>query len=215
MGLVWIIFTDPELVLGQGRPRKLDAVLCPGKFWSAVFGCLALGWVSQRRSPRAKKTSKPFTAAADRLEYHPLTSTDRKLKLKLLRTGSLSSVTSEMGEGGRTSGFHFPPCTSRNRCGRQTRERQKPLAVLHPLTETPTGRQPCLGPPSSPRAPNSQHQLSPLAELESPCSPVNPIHAPPIQTKVTRIQGSPQPGRAKLPNSSLAPAPLPAPPTQS
>lgn len=38
MGLVWIIFTDPELVLGQGRLQKLDAVLCPGKFCFAVFG---------------------------------------------------------------------------------------------------------------------------------------------------------------------------------
>lgn len=39
MGLAWIIFADPELVLGQGRLRKLDAVPCPGNCF-AVFGLL-------------------------------------------------------------------------------------------------------------------------------------------------------------------------------
>lgn len=37
MGLAWIIFADPELVLGQGRLRKLDTVPCPGKLFCRLW----------------------------------------------------------------------------------------------------------------------------------------------------------------------------------
>lgn len=109
MGLAWLICADPELVPGpQERLRKArcsgvsggNAVWLYLGFWHSG-GCLGQG---RSPDPGAKKPRKPFTATADLLEYHPLTSTDGKLKLNSQERGPRAQRPQKQGLGERGTG---------------------------------------------------------------------------------------------------------------
>lgn len=213
MGLVWIIFADPELVLGQGRLQRAGEI----RFCSVWVYCLGLGHSDGYLGDGHRISGKEIQKALHRGGSSPWISPShlhgQETQVKLARTGSSSSMTSETGRRGAGEDLRLPLSPlQQQKALRQMRGRQKPLAVLHPLPENPH-RSPLL--PWAVPAPRASKQPPPPAGLESPRSPVNLIHTPPASPKVTRVQGSPRPGRAKLPNSSPAPAPPPAPPTQS
>lgn len=75
-------------------------VYCLG-FWHSV-GCL------RDSHPERRKPESPLRRLLTALSITLSPSMDRKLKLKLQGTGSLSSVTSEMGKGGGPQASTFP-----------------------------------------------------------------------------------------------------------
>lgn len=225
MGLAWLICADPELVPGpQERLRKArcsgvsggNAVWLYLGFWHSG-GCLGQG---RSPDPGAKKPRKPFTATADLLEYHPLTSTDGKLKLNSQERGPRAQRPQKQGLGERGTGaggdLRLPLSPLRQQKGLRQMGggcAQKPLAVLYPLPETPTGLLPWAVPAPARWSPRSNPV--PRPDSKSPCSEGNTTHTPHSYPKATRVHESPQPRRAKLPNSSQDPTPPPASPTQS
>lgn len=100
--------------------------MCPGKSvlpCLGIFGVLALGWVSQGRLPDLGqgKPESPFTAAAD-LEYHPLTSRDKKLKLNSQGPGPRAQRSQNRGWGvGGMEDLRLPLCPL---------QQQKPLRQM-------------------------------------------------------------------------------------
>lgn len=135
----------------------------PGKFCFALFGYTVwvlgtgVGVSGTVTRSRARKTRKPFTAASDLLEYHPLTSTDRKLKLNSQGRGSSSATSETEGVGDL-------------RLPLSSQQQQQPLRqtagggkTLHPLPETPHR-----SPPSVPRALVSPEQPLPQPDSTVP-----------------------------------------------
>lgn len=126
--------------------------------------------MSQGQSPgsRARRTRKPFTAAAGLLEYHPLTSMDRKLKLNSRGRGPRAQRPQKRGWGGDHRLLLFP--LQQQKPLRQMGGGKTPGLSCNPYPKPPPpGRHPCPGlylPPQQPPPP---------ARLGSPCSPVNPI----------------------------------------
>lgn len=210
MGLVWIIFADPELFWDRGGSEKLGGVMRPGKFCFALFGYTVwvlgtgVGVSGTVTRSRARKTRKPFTAAADLLEYHPLTSTDRKLKLNSQGRGSSSATSETEGVGDLRL-----PLSSQQQQQQQLRQTEGWQNAAPPTRNPPQV--------AAVRAPRADLPAAAPASagLDSPCSPVNPIPTPPSTPEVAKVRESPRPGWAKLPNSPPAPAPPPASPTQS
>lgn len=162
MGLVWIIFADLELFWDRGGSEKLGVVMRPGKFCFALFGYIV--WVLGTRvgvsgtvtRSWARKTRKPFTAAADLLEYHPLTSMDRKLKLNSQGRGSSSATSETEGVGD----LRLPLSSlQQQKPLRQTGGRQNPA---------PPTRNPHRSPPPVPSAPVSPQQPLPRPDSRVP-----------------------------------------------
>lgn len=83
----------PSWFWDAGGGETLSGIVCPGKFYFVLFGYVWVFGIPEgvsgtvTRSP-GRKIRKPFTAAAELLEYHPLTSTVRKLKLNSQEQGA-------------------------------------------------------------------------------------------------------------------------------
>lgn len=98
-------FRRPRVGSGaSGGAAKSSVLLCAGEILFSLFGYI---WVFGTRvgvsgtvtRSRERKTRKPFTTAADLLEYHPLSSMDRKLNLNSQGPGPRSSSATSKTEG--------------------------------------------------------------------------------------------------------------------
>lgn len=216
-------FRRPRVGSGTREAEKSLVLGCiRGKFCLALLQYIAWGFGTrvgvsgQSPDPRRRKPESPLQRPLISLNI-TLTSTDRKLKLNSQGRVFGAQRPQKQGGGGgwrvrggpQASTYSFAAAISA-----ANRGRQNPLPVLYPFPKTPTGRHSCPGPFQPP------HALVPAvtpsaAGFESPCSPANLIHSPPSSPKVTRVQGRPQLGRAKLPNSSPGPRSASRLPTQS
>ena len=178
MGLARIIFTDPSWFWDRGGCEE------PGKCWCALFRYTVWVWVTWVGVSgtvirfRARKTRKPFTAAADLLENHPLTSTDRKLMLNSQGRGPRAQRPQKRGgvcvcvclclcSGPQASTFSFAAAETAAAVAGGGGG-QKVLVVLHPFPETPKGRHPCPGACLPPRARLPRTTPAPRRTPESP-----------------------------------------------
>lgn len=133
MGLVWVIFADPELVLGLGRLSKARCSGVSGGICFALFGYIwffgtRVGVSGTVARSRVKKTRKLFYGG----RWSPRISSShlqgQETQVKLAGTGSSSSAISESGRGGGGDGGPPSPLSPL--------QRQKPLRKMG-------GKNPC------------------------------------------------------------------------
>lgn len=176
-----------------------------------LFEFLTLGWVSWGRSPdpgRGKPES-PLQRPLISLKDHPLTSTDRKLKLNSQGRGSRIQRPQKWGVGsGEPEASTFSFAAAESAVADYWCVWGGPSAVLHPLLETPMG----LHPYPCPRARVSLRQPPPSAALESQLQ-VEPLtHIPLSSPKVSKVLEAPDPAGLNFPTPCRPPLSLLLPP---